>query len=65
MRFVAKADTWFDEATEAHLIGKPWGDAALFEGIKDGKRDEEVCALDEFFVSGEREAERGSLEALL
>jgi hypothetical protein len=56
----AKPNTWFDEGTLVSLIddysdtqaicGKHnkacgWG---LFEGIKDGKLDEEVCSFCEF-----------------
>ena len=61
MRFIAKKDTWFDEGTEAVLLGESWvgfadpaltirADAGLFAGIRDGKPDEEVCGLDEFDI---------------
>ena len=53
--FIAKPDTWYDEGTEATLIGEPWdvigGKAGVFCGIRNGSEDEEVCAYDEFVVA--------------
>ena len=51
MRFIAKPDTWFDAGTQASLLCYVIdGRTALFEGIRDGQPDEEVCGLDEFEV---------------
>jgi len=52
MSFTAKPETWFDEGTEAWQVGEPFHGAALFAGTKDGKPDEEICALDEFIATG-------------
>ena len=61
MKYIAKADTWYDEGTEAFPLTEFFeayddtamtirNDWALFEGIKDGKPDEETCCRDEFFI---------------
>ena len=56
MKFISDG-TWFDKGTEAKLLFKTsefadgtWG--GLFEGIKDGLVDEEMCASDEFEIEG-------------
>ena len=57
IKFIAKQDTWFDEGTEAKLLFR-MGDedfndkngCGMFEGIKDGKIDEEPCGYDEFII---------------
>lgn len=61
IKYVAKPDEWFDEGTEVKLIddyradssmyfGGPSMNAGLFEGLKDGKVDQEVCSFDEFDI---------------
>ncbi len=54
-RYVSKGE-WFDEGTEATLLpgtlythggGEFFG---LFEGLRNGEADQEVCCLDEFDV---------------
>ncbi len=65
-KFISKGDH-FDAGTEAHLVhgtgcfwrvGDDWNDpaswAGIFEGIRDGKPDEEVCRFDEFEGIGGR-----------
>lgn len=46
--------TWFDKGTEAKIIGEPYGDehmvSGLFEGIRNGDIDQEVCLLEEFEI---------------
>lgn len=42
---------WFDTNSEAFLIDdyRPQGmNSGLFSGVKDGKKDEEICCFDEF-----------------
>ena len=48
MKYIAKANTWFDEGTEVRLIDRYSEEFGLFIGMKDGKEDEEVCRFDEF-----------------
>jgi hypothetical protein len=61
-KYISKGE-WFDKGTEAKLLfqyiwrrgtnnGKDEGtdDVGLFEGIKDGKLDEEGCGFDEFDI---------------
>jgi hypothetical protein len=59
MRYIAKANTWFDEGTEAVLLGEAWTAyedfelkrsvaVGLFEGFRNGKLDQEVCPVTEF-----------------
>lgn len=59
MEYVTKAGQWFDAGTTAKPVTdfwiayKDWAQAkaaryALFEGIRKGKPDEEVCCEDEF-----------------
>ncbi len=53
VKYIAKFETWFDEGTEAKLIEGPWeGNPpfALFEGIKDGGWNREVCMMTEFEI---------------
>lgn len=64
MKYIAKPDTWFDDGTEAKLIeylytsSKQWidgeeypgCDCGLFEGICEGKIDQEICGYDEFEI---------------
>ena len=56
VKFISNG-TWFDLHTKATMIGSPfptWDKdgnlvgSALFEGIRHGKPDEEVCSLSEF-----------------
>lgn len=60
-RYFAKPDTWYDEGTEAFPLTEFFeayddhaltirNDWALFEGIKDGKPDEETCTMAEFNI---------------
>ena len=65
IKYIAKPDTWFDEGSEATLLGELWNDyrdakltiksqSGLFLGYKNGKLDEEVCCIDEFIeIRGE------------
>jgi len=61
IKYIAKPDEWFDVGTEVQLIddyrassamyfGGPEMNAGLFEGLKDGKIDQEVCSFDEFDI---------------
>ena len=52
-KYIAKPDTWFDAGTKAKLLtdfGPQWPDLGLFEGLRDGKPDEEDCRFDEFDI---------------
>ena len=49
-KYIAKKDTWFDAGTEAELIGEVWNECALFSGIHNGEKDEELCQLEEFNI---------------
>lgn len=47
--------TWFDEGTEALCVTdcRPEGqDIGLFEGVRHGEVDQEVCGFDEFYKLG-------------
>lgn len=54
--FTAKAGEWFDAGTTPKLLnamyllvsGQPCG---LFEGLRGGKPDEEICSFSEFTVT--------------
>ena len=55
-RYIAKPDpdNWYDAGTEVKLIDdyrtdpkNPWN-SGLFEGLKNGIVDQEVCSFDEF-----------------
>ena len=49
-KYISKPDQWFDAGTEAKLIApctETWG---IFEGIRNGKIDEEDCGFDEFDI---------------
>lgn len=51
MKYIAKANTWFDEGTEVEyicpmLVGHKW--PAIMSGIRNGKPDEEGCSEHEF-----------------
>lgn len=54
IKYITKKDQWFDEGTEAKLIDdyrdekQPGFICGLFEGIREGRLDEEVCNFDEF-----------------
>jgi len=58
-RFISKGE-WFDEGTEAKLIVQylfkdgpnknSTEDCGIFEGIRNGKLDEEGCGFDEFDI---------------
>ncbi len=59
MKYISKPGEWFDEGTEVKLIddyrtGNPgdkhYWNAGLFEGIHEGKLDQEICPFDEFEV---------------
>ena len=41
--------TWFDEGSLVKLIDdyRPQLDSGLFEGLRDGKMDQEICGFDE------------------
>ena len=47
IKYISKGE-WFDKGTEAKLISKYRSGWGLFEGIRDGKEDEEICTFDEF-----------------
>ena len=49
-KYIAKSDTWFDEGTEAKLLGELINEVGLFRGIHNGEEDEELCPLEEFNV---------------
>lgn len=51
MKYISRGD-WFDKGTEAKLLIdlRPKMDVGVFEGIKDGKEDEETCPFDEFDI---------------
>ena len=54
-RYISNGE-WFDEGTEAKVIGKPFGttpESGLFLGTRNGKPDEEVCGFDEFTITPE------------
>ena len=64
IKYIAKPDEWFDAGTEVKLIDDYRDNdamfynkslnAGLFEGLKDGQIDQEVCCFDEFiFVKTE------------
>lgn len=49
--FIARPNTWFDEGSVAELDGDVFDmkyTSALFNGIKDGKEDGEICSIFEF-----------------
>ena len=46
--------TWFDKGTEAKLI-IDMDDCGLFEGIRFGKIDQEICGIDEFIKTNKKE----------
>lgn len=48
-KYIAKPNTWFDEGTEAKLLAD-CGFFGIFEGIREGKPDEETCLYEEFEV---------------
>ena len=52
-RYISKGE-WFDKGTEAELIDdyRGWNslEAGLFEGVREGKPDQEVCNFDEFDI---------------
>lgn len=54
MKFIAKKDTWFDEGTSAKLLtdcsGGTFKGHGVFEGFRNGKKDEELCDFDEFEI---------------
>lgn len=60
LKYISRKDEWFDEGTEAKLIDDYRDNDAmfynrdlnsgLFEGLKDGKLDQEVCCFDEFDI---------------
>lgn len=61
MRYITKPNKYFDAGTEATMLGESWEvyadydeicpcRVAVFQGIKDGKPDEEVCSVDEFDI---------------
>jgi hypothetical protein len=59
-RFISKGE-WFDKGTEAKLISDSASEAypfAIFEGIRNGKVDEETCTFDEFEILEDDHEER-------
>ncbi len=52
IKFIARPNTWFDEGTIAILNGDDVFDmnytSGLFDGIKDGEEDGEICSFFEF-----------------
>lgn len=60
IKYVSRPDEWFDAGTEVKLIDDYRDNDAmfynrglnsgLFEGLKDGKLDQEVCCFDEFDI---------------
>lgn len=57
MKYISLGE-WFDNDTEAKLIDdyRPDGIASgFFEGIRNGKLDEEICTFDEFRVESDNE----------
>jgi hypothetical protein len=51
IKFIARSETWFDEGTEAFIDGDVFDGlctSALFDGIKDGEEDGEICSIFEF-----------------
>lgn len=62
MKFIAKKDTWFDEGTEAKLLTDcgewPFKGDGIFEGIRNGEIDEELCGYDEFEIVKEESDEK-------
>lgn len=62
MKFIAKKDTWFDEGTEAKLLtdcgGGFFNGNGIFEGIRNGKVDEELCGYEEFKIVKENPDEK-------
>jgi hypothetical protein len=60
IKYISRKDEWFDEGTEVKLIDDYRDNDAmfynrglnsgLFEGLKDGKLDQEVCCFDEFDI---------------
>lgn len=59
-KYISRPDEWFDAGTEVKLIDDYRDNDAmfynrstnsgLFEGLKDGKLDQEVCCFDEFDI---------------
>lgn len=53
MKYISKGD-WFDKGTEVKLIDdyrtdpKHPADFGLFEGMREGRLDQETCPFDEF-----------------
>jgi hypothetical protein len=54
VKYISRHDEWFDEGTEVKLIDDYRGhrglNSGLFEGLRDGRLDQEVCCFDEFDV---------------
>jgi len=60
IKYVSRANEWFDEGTEVKLIDDYRNNDAmfynrelnsgLFEGLKDNVFDQEVCCFDEFDI---------------
>jgi len=58
MRYIARPNTWYDAGTVVELIDdyRPqWKcEFSLFRGLRNGRKDEEICCFDEFdIVEGE------------
>lgn len=68
VRYIAKPDEWFDSGTEVKLIDDYRTsdamiyhkslNAGLFEGLRNGVLDQEVCDFDEFEVLEENLQEK-------
>jgi hypothetical protein len=56
-KYIAKSSSWFDEGTEVILIDYLYTspadsgeDMGVFEGLRNGKRIQEICKYSEFEV---------------
>jgi hypothetical protein len=49
-RYIVKRGEWFDEGTEAFLLGVIHDGMGLFKGTRTGMDDEELCHVSEFEV---------------
>lgn len=51
VRYTALPYTWFDEGEEVKLIDIIRPGVGLFEGIKNGELDQEVCPFEDFKIT--------------
>lgn len=58
-KFISRGE-WFDKGTEAKLLWmvteEPSDRTGLFEGIRKGEVDEEICGFDEFYEVDDHES---------